>query len=188
MSLSPRIRYVPDWSGSMRQVAVFPGPSPRQNFKLAAWIRDPYGVWPASPVSGLPYRGYMGPNGPPSLYAPYTPVGYAAGGLYPGGIYPPLGLYPGGIYPPVGLYPGGGRLIPPQVSPWACGNTPIRQGSSGFTCGSGSCGYKSYGSRLATQSDRGVPLAPSPVQPSLIEADLEDIPVASLEDEWPLSL
>ena len=168
----PRVRYVPDWSGSMRQVAIYPQASPLQTTQFAAWNRNPYGVWSPSgfsPVTGLPYKGY-----------------------YPG--Y--QDYYPGYAY---GLT--NARIIPPQVSPWVptssfnpagAGGSGHRGRHQGFSCGSGSCGFKSYGSRTANRSIGGVP-----VRPSLQDAEVEDIPIlleqgiqdsqGREENDWPLS-
>lgn len=179
---SPRVRYVPDWSGGMRQVAVFPPTSPAQTFKLAYRNRDPYGVWPSTYGYGygLPYRGYLGPYGPSSFYSPYSyPYGYGYAGQ---------------------------SFLPPQVSPWVGGHghhgphdhhgphghhhhdhhSNHEDGNQGFSCSQGDCGYKSYGKRAATQSFEGMP-----VKPSMIEAEIEDFPVeiedGDEEKDWPLS-
>jgi len=159
LSLSrPRVRYVPDWSGSMRQVAIYPDTTPLQTAQLSANARDPYGVYPYSAGYGFPYRGYMGPYGPPSYFAPYS--------------------YDWGSY-------GSGRptYLPPEVSPWVHGSFPplTTKQRGGFSCTQGDCGFKTYGDRAATRSKNGVP-----VKISMLDADIEDLPI--IQNDWPLSI
>ena len=174
MLSQPRIRYVPDWSGSMRQVAIYPGASPLQTAQFSAYARDPYGVYPFSPGYGFPYRGYMGPYGPPSYFAPYQ--GYPRQSLHGW----PGNPYYGWSSP---------TYLPPKVSPWVHGSHPhpIKQ-RGGFSCAGGDCGFKTYGDRAATLSQGGVPVRDQ-VKPSLAEAEIEDLPLLSDNDpDWPLAM
>ena len=164
----PRIRYIPDWSGAMRQVAIYPNTSPLQTLQFAANAGDPYGVYPYSPGYGFPYRGYMGPYGQGDQGWPgYAPPSYVAPYYYG---------WPSPAY------------LPPKVSPWVHGShaAPLKQ-RGGFSCVGGDCGFKTYGDRAATLSHGGVPRPPR-VKPSLVEADIEDLPLLRDNDpDWPLS-
>ena len=185
----PLVRYVPDWSGSMRQVAIYPNPPGDLNqptpFQLASYIGNPYGVWPYSPVSGFPYQGNLGP-GMPYTYGPVWPYGSGCGGPYGGGCGGPYGGGCGEPYAkgPSGLAFGNPGYYPPMAGGGGASPFGPPPSDGGFSCRGSSCGFKRYGNRLATRSIGGVPVRPSLEDDSLGGCEEAGI---GYNNDWPLS-